>query len=69
MTLTVLSYANDGTVHVKIDAAEYVYFIDAAFISHFLRLTKKSDGAGLNFLKSKAYDYRRLKNDESEKIV
>lgn len=56
MDLKVLSYSLDGTVKVLIDGTEYLYFLDAGYISIFLTKIKNSDGAALKFLKEKARD-------------
>lgn len=56
MNLKILSYSSDGTVKVLIDGKEYIYFLDAGYISMFLTKKKNSDGAALQFLKDKARD-------------
>lgn len=54
MNLKILSYSLDGTVKVLIDGKEYIYFLDAGYISMFLTKKKISDGIALQFLKDKA---------------
>lgn len=56
MNLKILSYSFDGTVKVLIDGKEYLYFLDAGYISMFLIKQKNSDGAALQFLKDKSRD-------------
>lgn len=60
LTLTVKSHTKDGTVTVSINGKGYVYFLDAIWTEKFLNMTKKSAGKALQFIKGKAYDYRRL---------
>lgn len=60
MTLTILSYSNDGSMDVEIDGKRYIYFIDAGHIETVLKKAKRSGGEALNFLKFKARDCRRI---------
>jgi len=55
------SYNSAGDVYVVINGVRYVYHIDAAHVTHFLRLYKRAKGKALTFLKEKAGDrYRKL---------
>ena len=49
-----------GDVYVRINGVEYLYFIDAAHIPHFLRLYKRARGKALAFLKSRADSCRKV---------
>jgi len=60
MELQILSYSKDGIVHISIDGKQYRYFIDSIFIPEFLRITKKSNGRALSFLKEKSRDYETI---------
>lgn len=63
MKFKILSHTDDGTMNVLIDGKEYIYFLDAGHIKTVIYKAKKSSGGALNFLKSKARDYRRIDNN------
>jgi hypothetical protein len=60
LTLTVRSHTKDGTVTVSINGKGYVYFLDAMWTERFLNMVDRSAGKALQYIKEKAYDYKRL---------
>ena len=55
-----ISYTMEGDMYVNINDVPYLYYMDAAYIEHFLRLHKKARGKALTFLKAKAKSCRKL---------
>ena len=56
--------SKEGDVYVSINGTEYLYFLDAAHIPHFLRLYKRAKGKALAFLKKRADSCRKLEAGE-----
>ena len=70
LNLKIVSCSNDGMVDILVDGDQYIYFIDAVYITTFLNKARMSSGAALNFLKDRSRACEKItKNNNTKKMA